>query len=90
MENIKTNQEATAEAFRTWFVRLDVDKGKELQAAIKDQCGWSSDVWYDRMRGRSNFTVAEKAIICHIAAADVFFVDQEADTQPIHRKGVEL
>lgn len=71
--NTKTHTQLTdAELFRTWFVMLPVDQAREFQEIIKTKLGWSSAVWYDRTRGRSEFTNAEKALIPTLVGQNPF------------------
>lgn len=63
-----TTTTPTAELFRTWFAKLPIENGRLLQKAIKEKLEWSSQIWYDRMHGRTEFKPAEKFIIQQLAA----------------------
>jgi hypothetical protein len=74
MNTTKTPQSThtDAELFRTWWVGLPLERAKEVQQSIKEQLGWTSNTWYDRTSGRTNFQPAEKTLIMQITGENPF------------------
>lgn len=56
-----TNIHATA--FKTWWVMLPMVEATQIRDTLKKELGWSSQQWFSRINGKTEFTTAEKKII---------------------------
>jgi len=60
------------ELFKNWFDKQPEDLQNFLRKLIRENCGWSRDVWFNKYWGRTDLTRPEMIMINEIAQEKIF------------------
>lgn len=60
----------TSEQFKRWFVMLPIMDAFPIRDQIKEKCGWSTQVWYNKINGVTRLSISEMTIIAQVAGKD--------------------
>ena len=52
--------------FKNYLVKLSMTEFSEKRDDIKNRLEWSTAVWFNKLNGKTQISVAEKEIICQI------------------------